>query len=362
MTRPSNGKKNIKAIIDEMYDALSKDRLKGYFGNPVHTEKIELFETAFGVLLPVSFKTFLRNFDGGFIADEETDRMIMAGEYEDAEWNSNRFLSIDQIINDYERLYLDDWKLQEDFEGFYPYIPFGITDGNERLIFVDNSLQSKESEVFLALHDSPASGWFVVAENFTEFLENYFNTGGHPDYYRHHSEVTANDYIRLLTDRKEEKEDPDEVVKRMTAYLQLFPDNSIKYTIRGDAYSDLKQYEKALADFNKSLELDPGLALAYYCRGTMLLSLNKARQALIDLDSACKLEPGDAYYLNGRAEAFFALGKTGKALADCNRAIEIDNKYFSAYYLRHKIYTALGETEKAEADAEILDELLKEDD
>jgi len=361
MGKPSGRKKNIREIIDELYDALSKDRLKGYFGNPVHTEKIELFEKAFGVRLPGSFKTFLRNFDGGFVADEEADNMIMAGEFRETEQISIRFLSIEEIILEYEDMMLDDWNLNDDFDGFYPYIPFCIMAGFERLVFVDNSLREEESKVFAAFHDTPASSWFVVTENFTEFLENYFYTGGHPDFYGHHSEVTAEDFLGLLNDRKDEKDDPREAIKRTTAYLKLFPDNSIKYTIRGDAYSEMKQYNKALADFNKSLELDPGLALAYYCRGTMLLSVNKARQALIELDSACKLEPDDPYYLTGRAEALFALGKTDIALADCNRAIEIDNHYFSAYYLRHKIYNSVGETEKAEADAKVIEELLGED-
>ncbi|NOX84851.1 MAG: hypothetical protein GXO86_02625 [Chlorobi bacterium] len=359
MTKPASI--SINEIIGKLSDALDKEYLKGYFGIPDSTEKIELFETAFGVKLPVSFKTFLRHFDGGFIPDGKAAGLIASGEFEEAEWNSFRFLSIDKIINDYERLYLDDWKLADGFKGFYPYIPFGMTADGEKLVFVDNSLQETESKVFLALHDSPASGWFVVADNFTELLINFYNTGGDPGLLDCDTKATAENALKLLGSREEEKEDPREIIKRTTAYLELFPDNPVKYTIRGDAYGELKQYKNAQADFNKSLDLDPKMALAYYCRGSLLLSLNRARQALIDLDSAHQLEPGDAYYLNGRAEAFFALKKMKKALADCNRAIEIDNRYFSAYYLRRKIYTTLGETEKAEADARVIEELLGED-
>ena len=354
-------KEIINDVINKLSDALSKERLKGYYGTPDSTEKIGLFEQAFGVELPYSFKVFLRNFDGLFIADRETENMIQAGEMEEAKWNSTRILSIDEIIEEYENLYLDDWKLEPSFDGFYPYIPFCITADNEKLVFIDNSLQKEESKVFAAFHDTPASGWFAAFENFTEFLIDFYNRGGNPDLFSNQSEATVETYLERLNDREEEKDDPAEVVKRTTAYLELFPDNSIKYTIRGDAYADLKQYKKALADFEKSLELDPKLALAYYCRGSMLLSLKKARQALIDLDSACKLEPGDSYYLNGRAEAFFALNRIDEALSDCNKAIKIDNRYFSAYYLRRKIYTALGQTGKAEADARVIEELLEED-
>jgi len=108
--------------------------------------------------------------------------------------------------------------------------------------------------------------------------------------------------------------------------------------------------------------MDPKFALAYYCRGSMLLSLKKPRQALTDLDSACQLEPDDSFFLTGRADAFYELKKLDKALADCNHALKINDRYFSALSTRRQVYSALGETEKAKADAELIEELLAEDD
>lgn len=352
---------NINEVIEKLQDAVSKERLNGYFGTPNSAEKIGLFEKSFGVRLPNSFKTFLRNFDGGFIADGEADSMIMTGEFDEAKQISTRILSIDEIIEEYESLSLDDWKLESGYEGFYPYIPFCITPEDEKLVFVDNSLRKEESNVLAAFHDAPASGWFVVSANFTDFLENYFNTGGHPDLYGNPSETHAEEWLDLLNGRQKEKENPEEIIGRSTVYLSLFPNDAVTYITRGDAFFQLKQYEKALADYNKSIELDQKNALAYYCRGDMLLSLKKARQALTDLDSACQLKPDDPFYLTGRADAFYALNRLDKALVDCNRAIEIDERYFSAYSTRRKIYSNLGEAEKSAADAKMIDELLAED-
>jgi tetratricopeptide (TPR) repeat protein len=334
----------------------------GHFGTADATEKIELFEKAFGVKLPYSHKVFLRNFDGGFIADSEAESMIQSGEFEEAKFSRTRFLSIDEIINEYETMDLDDWNRPSWFEGFYPYIPIGITDENEKLVFVDNFFLEEESCVFLALHDTPAYDWMVAADSFTEFLEDFYNTGGKPDVFKNDAAVNPEDFLEKLNERKAEKENPKAIIQRSTAYLSLFPDSAITFNERANAYRDAHQYEKALADYAKSLELDPQLALAYYCRGSMLLSLQKARQALIDLDSACQLDANDELYLTRRADAFFALGKLDKALADCNHVLEMNPRYFSALSTRRRVYSALGETEKAKADESLIDELLAEDD
>ena len=353
-------KNNVSEIIDKLYEAVSKNRLRGYFGTPDSTEKIELFEKAFGVKLPASHKLFLRNFDGGFIVDDEADMLIATGEFEEAQNIRTRFLSIDEIIETYEMLDIKAWNCPDWFEGFYPYIPFCITAEGEKLIFVDQSLQGEESKIYAAFHDTPASGWYVAFESFAEFLNDFYNTGGNPDIFSSNSTAYAEASIEQLSKRKSEKEDPLEIIKRCTAYLTLFPDSAITYTERANAYLDSKQYEKSLVDFNKSIELDPKMALAYYCRGEMFLTLDKARQALIDFDSACNLKANESLYIVGRADAFYALKKYAKALTDCNHALEMDGRDFSAITTRHKIYQALGETEKAAADEALLEELLKE--
>ena len=358
MTKPNN----INQVIDKLTDALAKDRLMGYFGTANSTEKIELFEKAFGVKLPPSFKFFLRNFDGGFIADKEADSLIMIGEFDEAKNLRTRFLSIDEIIEEYENMELDDWQRPSWFKGFYPYIPFCITAENEKLVFVDSSFMKEEACVHVAFHDCPAYDWIVAADNFTDFLEHFINSAGEPDLYANDAVVNPEDFLEALNERKDELKTPKSIISRSTAYLELFPVSALTYTERANAYRDNHQYEKALADYSKSLELDPKFALGYYCRGSMLLSLKKPRQALIDLDTACQLEADDSFYLTGRADAFYELNKLDKALDDCNRALQTNHRYFSALSTRRSVYSALGETEKAKADAELIEELLAEDD
>lgn len=352
--------------IEDIIAGIKREAPDFKFWKEADPQVIDNFETAFGVTLPTDFKTFLKYSNGAehvFYA-EDAKSLWHKGEYEEAltMGRGNRILSIEEIIEEYEDLEFKKWKLKQGFKGFYPYIPFFITEDNEKLVFVDQSYSNK-TPIFYAYHDEPASAWFCVAKNFTEFLDYFLNSNGEPpsDYIK--EAAGTDDYLTELDtdERREEVNKPKTIIKRMTAYLALFPESSLSFILRGNAYSEIGQFEKALSDFNKGIELDSKSAFAYHCRGKMLLSLGKHRSALTDMDIACNLKPDDPYYLVGRADAFYALNRMDKALADCNRAIEIDESYVLAYMSRFKIYLYLGEGNKAEADNDKIDELLAEE-
>lgn len=348
---------SIEEVTKLLRQAMNAGSVYHSMGVRADTEKIKLFEEAFGVKLPESFKIFLSEFDGGFLADHLANLLWLHGEFDNCKQMCSHFLSIEEIIEEYDSMSLDKWKLRDGFEGYYPYIPFYTTNNNEKLIFVDNHNDTKESFIYAAFHDDFADGWFVVEESFTEFLIKYINTDGKPNLYESKSKIVAGENLSRLDNRKGETENPSSRIKQTTAYLSLYPDGAYDYLKRANAYRDDAQYEKALADYKKSLELNPKYSLTHYCRGNMLFGLKKARQALIDFDSACQLEPDDPLFLSGRADAFVALKKLDEALADCNRAIEVDDSYYIAYSIRHSVYLSLGDTDKANADARRLDEL-----
>lgn len=353
---------DIKAVIEKLRESIKKGELETSFGLRVDIEKVNLFETAFGVRLPASFKVFLSELNGGFIANEEANWYWLNEGFDEAERYSNRFLDLDEIIEEYESLSIDKWKLIPELDGIYPYIPFFITNNGEKLVFVDYPMPG-ECGVFYAIHDEPASDWTMIAKDFTDFFEFYINSNGEIPNEDVDPTIRAESFLWMQNQewRKERDEDPEEIVKRCTAYLSFFPKDVLSYTSRANAYADLNQYEKALMDFNKSLEMDPKNAFAYSCRGDMFLKIKKTRQALIDFDSACQLQPKDAYYIARRANAHYFLNNIDKALEDCNLAIEIDEHLVIAYMFRYNIYLYLGEADKAEADAEIIDKLLAEE-
>lgn len=63
------------------------------------------------------------------------------------------------------------------------------------------------------------------------------------------------------------------------------------YNGRGSAKDDLKDYEGAIADYDKALELDPQDTGAYFARGNAKYNLKDYAGAITDYDKAIKLAP-----------------------------------------------------------------------
>ncbi len=106
--------------------------------------------------------------------------------------------------------------------------------------------------------------------------------------------------------------------------IQLNPNNVDAWNDRGWAYNDLKDYEKALENYNKVIELNPKYKWAYNNRGVVYREQKKYKQALIELNKAIELDPNFAHAYANRGWTYYDMNKTDKALADYNKAIELD--------------------------------------
>jgi protein O-mannosyl-transferase len=92
------------------------------------------------------------------------------------------------------------------------------------------------------------------------------------------------------------------------------------YYMRGVAFSSLKQYENALADFNACLSINRADNEALYERGTLLVNhYQKYAEALADFDRAIEINPQGRYYLN-RSICYYKLGELAHAVADAQIA------------------------------------------
>jgi tetratricopeptide (TPR) repeat protein len=93
----------------------------------------------------------------------------------------------------------------------------------------------------------------------------------------------------------------------------------------------LKDYEKAIDDFDEAIRYDPMFAAAYLGRATVYLNRKDYQPAIRDLDTAIGLTPKYAAALTKRAEAWAARGNPRKALTDLDDAIAADPKFGLAY-------------------------------
>jgi len=134
---------------------------------------------------------------------------------------------------------------------------------------------------------------------------------------------------------------------------------AIAYMNRGVEWKKKEEYDKALADYDKSIQLDSQSADTFYNRCRVYLILHKYDAALADCNRALALPPpGDtltdgnsttadenrADYFQQRGKVYIDRGEYDRAIADLDQAIRLvpdDRTYFydraSAYY-RKKDY------------------------
>ena len=72
-------------------------------------------------------------------------------------------------------------------------------------------------------------------------------------------------------------------------------DLSIIYPTRGLAYAILKQYRRAIQDYNEAIRLNPSLYQAYGNRGLAYEQLGKKQLAIRDYRKVLSLRPGHKF-------------------------------------------------------------------
>jgi len=92
------------------------------------------------------------------------------------------------------------------------------------------------------------------------------------------------------------------------------------YNGRGDAYNIEKQYDKAIADFNRAIQLKYDYAEALYNRGLAYYYKGKYDEAIKDYTSAIQYNPTLAVAYFNRAGTYFTIHKFQPALEDALKA------------------------------------------
>src|SRR5260370_26495242 len=73
----------------------------------------------------------------------------------------------------------------------------------------------------------------------------------------------------------------------------LFPYTTL-FRSWGNAYYSLKDYPKAIAEYNEAIKLNPKLALPHHGLGTVYDALNRYNDAITEYEKAVALDPQDA--------------------------------------------------------------------
>ena len=117
---------------------------------------------------------------------------------------------------------------------------------------------------------------------------------------------------------------------------------------QGYLWATMKNYEAAVACFNKTIQTKPSDKSAWYNLGTALYNLGKLDEAVTAYKKHLDLNPSDTSALNKLWISLFELGKTDEADTAFQKQIEVDIKSNQQawYYLGRYLYD-LGKLDEA---------------
>ena len=146
---------------------------------------------------------------------------------------------------------------------------------------------------------------------------------------------------------KEKRKAYEEAIKHYTNALDRNLHLPTVYNNRGNAYSDIGEFEYAIEDYNMVIQLKPDDAVAYYNRGMAYGVKCKYDYAIKDFDMAIQLKPDLTVAYYNRGVAYKNKRENELAIADFTRAIELNSDYAEAYNHRGVVYGDKGNYDRA---------------
>jgi len=99
--------------------------------------------------------------------------------------------------------------------------------------------------------------------------------------------------------------------------------NAGPYYDRGEAYTEMAEYDRAIADYSKAIELDPRHALAFFNRAHAYGETGDYDKAVADYTKAIELVPADAQAYYNRGLDYLNQGEVHLAVSDLEKAVEL---------------------------------------
>jgi len=146
------------------------------------------------------------------------------------------------------------------------------------------------------------------------------------------------------------KNDYDRAIADYDRSIGVDPTNAKSFDLRGNAYAGQRNYERAIADYDQAIKLDPKLAAAFRDRGLAYRAKRDYDHALADLNEALQIAPNDRDAINDRGLVYENKGDNDRAIADFSEVIRIDPKFAPAYISRGALYGTKGNVDRMKAD------------
>jgi len=92
------------------------------------------------------------------------------------------------------------------------------------------------------------------------------------------------------------------------------------FYLRGKAYRSARQFNEAIADYQKAVEADPKMDMAYYEMGAAYQELNQHAKAIDAFSKAIEIKTSNAGYFYARCVSESWISKFAEATRDCRTA------------------------------------------
>lgn len=93
----------------------------------------------------------------------------------------------------------------------------------------------------------------------------------------------------------------------------------------------LKQFDKAIEDFNQAIDLNSKYSSAYHNKGQALSGLGRHDKAVEEFSKVIEMNPDSPLLLKDRGTAYYKLGEYELAKNDFEKSIELDKRSAPAY-------------------------------
>jgi len=147
-----------------------------------------------------------------------------------------------------------------------------------------------------------------------------------------------------------EKKDFTKAVFDFSRAITLSPDNPGGYLNRASIYEKLNQMDQAIDDYTQVIKLAPETHI-YNSRGVCYGKKRMYAQAIADFTESIRLDQSFGTFIN-RAYVYIEINDYDKAIADCNYVLEQDKENISGYLARADAYSAKRQYDKALPDVD----------
>ncbi len=169
----------IKNSALALEEKIAADPEHCFFREPANILEIIDFEVDLELRLPVSYKSFLNYYNGGFISARPVEnRYKWSGDIMEAGYADTVIFGLEDLRRIYQEKRSMNWKLFDEYWSIYPIIPFCRTINSELFIFVNLTEEEHECPVFDAFHEEFPSSWGTLYRTFQDFLESYIANDG----------------------------------------------------------------------------------------------------------------------------------------------------------------------------------------